>query len=238
MLTIINAYNLIDGIDGLASIVAILALATYSAVFYLTENFLYVFISLTLNGSLLAFLSFNLSSSKKIFMGDTGSLILGFMIGILTLKFLTLSPDSCKKLPFLLENIPLIAFSILIIPLFDTARVFGIRIVNKKNPFSADRNHIHHILIDSFKLTHKKASFIIGAFNLVFVIITILLGGIFYNFSLIFFLGISLLIMTYLFYHFNYSFSNTKRKIIFKRKLEMLKNELRKNSQKIREKNN
>ncbi len=137
----------------------------------------------------MAFFGFNVSSDRKIFMGDTGSLIVGFMISILTLKFLALTPDAYTELPFLLENAPLIAISILIVPLFDTARVFAIRIANKTGPFSADRNHTHHVLIDYWGLTHKQASFIIGCFNLVFVVLFIVLGskaenlGIFADFS-------------------------------------------------------
>ena len=148
MLTIINSYNLIDGIDGLASVVGIVILVIYTTIFYLTEEYFFALISITMNASLIAFLGFNLSSEKKIFMGDTGSLIVGFIISILTLKFLALKPHVYTDLPFLLENAPLIAISILIVPLFDTARVFAIRIANKKAPFSPDRNHTHHVLID------------------------------------------------------------------------------------------
>jgi UDP-N-acetylmuramyl pentapeptide phosphotransferase/UDP-N-acetylglucosamine-1-phosphate transferase len=223
MLTIINAYNLIDGIDGLASIVGIVILVIYTTIFYLTEEYFYVLVSLALNGSLIAFLSYNLSSSKKIFMGDTGSLIVGFIISTLTLKFLALSPESYNNLPFLLENIPLIAISILIVPLFDTARVFTIRVANKKSPFSPDRNHKNHILLDTFKLSHKQASFIIGSFNLIFVILMIILGSTSYNFYLVLFLITFVIIMAYLFYRFDYSFANIKRKILFKRRVDRLK---------------
>ncbi|MBW1293907.1 undecaprenyl/decaprenyl-phosphate alpha-N-acetylglucosaminyl 1-phosphate transferase [Aquimarina litoralis] len=236
MLTIINAYNLIDGIDGLASIVGVVILVIYTTIFYLTDEYFYVLISLALNGSLIAFLSYNLSSSRKIFMGDTGSLIVGFVISILTIKFLALSPAAYDSLPFLLENIPLIAISILIVPLFDTARVFTIRVANKKSPFSADRNHTHHILIDSFKLSHKQASFIIGGFNLVFVILMILLGSASYNFYLVVFLISSVIILAYLFYRFDYSFSNIKRKILFKRKVDKLKDDVIKNKEKFSQK--
>ncbi|WP_378180251.1 MraY family glycosyltransferase [Aquimarina sp. SS2-1] len=226
MLTVINAYNLIDGIDGLASVVGIVILVIYTTIFYLTKEYFYTLISLTLNGSLIAFLSYNLSSKKKIFMGDTGSLIVGFMISILTLKFLALSPESYDSLPFLLENVPLIAISILIVPLFDTARVFTIRVSNKRSPFSPDRNHTHHILIDSFKLSHKQASFIIGGFNLIFVILMVILGSTSYNFYLALFLISFFIILAYIFYRFNYSFANIKRRILFKRKVDKIKDDV------------
>ena len=232
MLTIINAYNLIDGIDGLASIVGIVILVIYTTIFYLTKEYFYVLISLALNGSLIAFLSYNLSSQKKIFMGDTGSLIIGFMISILTLKFLALSPKSYNELPFLLENVPLIAISILIVPLFDTARVFTIRLANKKSPFSPDRNHTHHILIDSFNLSHKQASFVIGGFNLLFVVLMVILGSTSYNFYLVLFLVFTVVTLAYLFYRFDYSFTNIKRKILFKQKVDRFKGEVLKRSKK------
>ncbi|MDO5978838.1 MraY family glycosyltransferase [Flavivirga spongiicola] len=224
MLTIINAYNLIDGIDGLAAIVGIVILIIYATIFYMTEEYFFLLISLTLNGCLIAFLKFNLSpTSEKIFMGDTGSLIVGFIISILTLKFLALSPEKYDSLPFLIENIPLIAISILIVPLFDTARVFTIRLANKRSPFSADRNHTHHILIDYFKLSHRKASFIIGGFNLVFVYLFIILGSASYNFWLATVLVITVIVLGYFFYRFDYSFANIKRKIRFRRKIDTVK---------------
>ncbi len=233
MLTIINAYNLIDGIDGLAAIVGIIILIIYATIFYITQEYFFALLCLTLNGSLIAFLSFNLSSNKKIFMGDTGSLIVGFVISVLTLKFLALSPEAYDSLPFLLENVPLIAISILIVPLFDTARVFTIRLANKKSPFSPDRNHTHHILIDYFKISHQQASFIIGGFNLIFVILFIILGSSSYNFYLVIALIVTVIILGYLFYRFDYSFANIKRKIIFRKKVDSIKSEVRKGREKL-----
>jgi len=227
MLTVINAYNLIDGIDGLAAIVGIVILVLYAIIFYFTKNYFYSLLCVGLDGCLLAFLAFNLSSTKKIFMGDTGSLIVGFIISVLTLKFLGLTPDSYQNLPFLLENGPIIAISILIVPLFDTARVFALRVANKKSPFSPDRNHTHHILIDSFNLTHEQASYIIGGFNLVFVILMIILSSRSYNLYLVIFLISCAMLLTYLFYRFDYSFTNIKRKILFKRKVNSLKQEMK-----------
>lgn len=230
MITIINAYNLIDGIDGLAAIVGIVILIIYTTIFYMAKEYFYVLISLTLNGCLMAFLRYNLSDDLKIFMGDTGSLIVGFIISILTLKFLALSPTSLSDLPFALENIPWIAISILIVPLFDAARVFTIRVANNKSPFSSDRNHTHHILIDYFNLSHRQASFIAGGFNLIFVYLIIILGSTSYNFWLIVTLVATSIVLAYFFYRFNYSFSNLKRRIRFKRKINNLKKGLNKKS--------
>lgn len=229
MVTIINAYNLIDGIDGLAAIVGIIILIIYATIFYMTKEYFFLLISLTLNGCLIAFLKFNFSTTdQKIFMGDTGSLIVGYIISILTLKFLALSPEDYDNLPFLIENIPLIAISILIVPLFDTARVFTIRLAKKRSPFSADRNHTHHILIDYFKLSHKKASLIIGTFNLLFVYLFIILGSTSYNFWLASVLVITVILLGYFFYRYNYSFSNIKSRIRFKRKINKIEQKIKK----------
>lgn len=225
MMTIVNAYNLIDGIDGLAAIVGIVILIIYSTIFFITKNYFYLLLSLTLNGCLIAFLKYNLSAShEKIFMGDTGSLIVGFIISILTLKFLALPSEKLEHLPFLIENIPLIAIGILIVPLFDTARVFTIRLANRKSPFSADRNHTHHILIDYFNLSHKKASLIIGAFNLIFVYLFIILGSTSYNFWMVAVLVVTVIGLGYFFYRYNYSFSNIKRRIRLRNKVNNVKN--------------
>jgi len=219
MITIINSYNLIDGIDGLASVVGIVIMIIYTTIFYLTGEYFFALLSITLNACLMAFFGFNVSSERKIFMGDTGSLIVGFIISILTIKFLALKPYAYTELPFLLENAPLIAIAILIVPLFDTARVFAIRIANKKAPFSPDRNHVHHVLIDFWGLSHKQASFIIGCFNLLFVVLFIILGSTSKNLGMVIIMVASVIILAYVFFKFNYNFTTLKQKIIIKRKV-------------------
>ncbi|MFH6603054.1 glycosyltransferase family 4 protein [Maribacter algicola] len=223
MLTIINSYNLIDGIDGLASVVGIVIMVIYTTIFYLTKEYFFALVSITMNACLMAFLGFNLSSDKKIFMGDTGSLIVGFIISILTLKFLALRPHVYTELPFLLENAPLIAISILIVPLFDTARVFAIRIANKKAPFSPDRNHTHHVLIDYWGLSHRQASFIIGCFNLLFVMLFIVLGSTAKNLGMVIMLVTVVVALGYIFFKYNYSFATLKQKIILRRQVNKIK---------------
>lgn len=228
MVTIINSYNLIDGIDGLASVVGIVIMIIYTTIFYSTGEYFFALISITLNACLMAFFGFNVSSDRKIFMGDTGSLIVGFIISVLTLKFLALTPDAYSELPFLLENAPLIAISILIVPLFDTARVFTIRIANKKGPFSPDRNHTHHVLIDYWGLSHKQASFIIGCFNLVFVLLFIVLGSKAENLGMVVILVSVVIVLGFIFFKYNYNFTTLKQKIILKRKVDKLKTSMEK----------
>ncbi len=233
MLTVINSYNLIDGIDGLASVVGIVIMIIYTTIFYTTNEWFFALISITVNAILMAFLGFNFSSHKKIFMGDTGSLIVGFIISILTLKFLALKPADYTELPFLLENAPLIAISILIVPLFDTARVFAIRIANKKGPFSPDRNHVHHVLIDYWGLSHKQASYIIGLFNLMFIVLFIVLGSKAKNLGMVIMLVTVVVLLGYIFFKYNYNFSTLKQKIILKKKVSKLKAKVEDNTNQI-----
>lgn len=223
MLIIINSYNLIDGIDGLASVVGIVIMMIYTTIFYLTQEFFFALISITTNACLMAFFGFNVSSVKKIFMGDTGSLIVGFIISILTLKFLALKPEAYSDLPFLLENAPLIAISILIVPFFDTARVFALRIANKKSPFSPDRNHTHHVLIDFWGLSHKQASFIIGCFNFMFVVLFVILGSKAKNVGMVIMLVSVVVFLGYIFFKYNYNFTTLRQKIMLRKKMDSFK---------------
>ena len=95
----------------------------------------------------------------------------------------------------------------------------------KKSPFSSDRNHTHHILVDYLKVSHQQASFIIGGFNLIFVYLIIILGSTSYNFWLVTVLMVTAIALAYFFYRYNYSFSNLKNTFALERahKLEIYK---------------
>jgi UDP-N-acetylmuramyl pentapeptide phosphotransferase/UDP-N-acetylglucosamine-1-phosphate transferase len=159
-----NAVNLIDGIDGLAGSFGLLSSICFAVLFYKLNLFAYVILSVSLGGSLLGFLRYNFSIKNKIFMGDTGSLILGFLISFFSIKYIT--TNSSYAYDSNLENdAPLLVMVILILPLFDTLRMFFIRILSGKSPFKGDRNHFHHILLDR-NLSHWNATIILLAFNL------------------------------------------------------------------------
>ena len=166
----INAYNLIDGIDGFASIVGIVISSSFGFLFYKLGMFHYLFICTALISMLFAFLRFNFSSRKKIFMGDTGALVIGLVLGLMALKLLSLGTNTFKVLAIDRSQIPLLLVGILFIPMFDFFRVMIIRMRKKESIFSPDRNHIHHLLIDA-GLSHKKASISCGIANLVIVLI-------------------------------------------------------------------
>lgn len=184
MLAIINSYNLIDGIDGLASIIGIVIFSSFATVFYLVGLNYYFLISLGFIGVLVAYLRYNFSISKKIFMGDTGSLIIGFCIAFLTVKFLSIKSTQLVELPFLMQNKIFVIISIIGIPLFDTVRVIGVRLLNKKSPFNPDRNHIHHILIDS-GLKHYKASIFLALLNLSLISLIMFLSNYYTSYQML-----------------------------------------------------
>ena len=163
LLALINAFNLLDGIDGLTSITGIIVASFYSYMFYHLGYFYYLSISITTIATLLAFLRFNFSVKRKIFMGDTGSLTIGLVLGLLTLKLMT-ADGVYTSLHFYPNQLPLILIAILFVPILDICRVMIIRLLRGVSMFSPDRNHIHHIIID-YGLSHRKASFLIGLVN-------------------------------------------------------------------------
>lgn len=218
MIAIINAFNLIDGIDGLASIVGIVIFSIYGMLFFILERYFFVGISALMIGSLLAFLRFNLSTSNKIFMGDTGSLLIGFIIAVMTIRFFSVNTDTLVKLPVQLENLPLLVLAILVVPFFDTTRVFTIRLMNNRGPFKPDRNHIHHLLIDYLNLTHRKASLYIGVVNFLFIAVFFILGANYSNYFLLLLMVILIFSLVYFFYRINFSYPNIRRRLFLKRK--------------------
>jgi len=172
---IVNAFNLIDGIDGLSSGIGILAAATFGIWFYLIGQFQLTIVSFALVGALAAFFNYNVFSKKnKIFMGDIGSLLLGFIMSILAIKFNELNTG--LEGPWAIKAAPAVSIGILIVPIYDTLRVFFIRAMNGKSPFSPDRGHVHHRLLDLTK-SHKKSTAILLSINLLFIVISFLLSG-------------------------------------------------------------
>ncbi|MBG7612802.1 undecaprenyl/decaprenyl-phosphate alpha-N-acetylglucosaminyl 1-phosphate transferase [Polaribacter sp. BAL334] len=198
-LIIINSYNLIDGIDGLAAIMGIVVLSIFGFVFYTLQLNFYFLFSISLIGVLLAYLYYNLSKTKKVFMGDTGSLIIGFCIGFLCLRFLSLDFSLLKQNNLNPENSMILIIAVFFIPLFDTFRIIGVRLLNKKSVFKPDNNHIHHILINS-GLTHFKSSLFLSFLNLLIAVFLIKLSTNFNSFWMLFIIFICTLILLRVFY--------------------------------------
>ena len=178
---VINAFNLVDGIDGLGGSIAIISSVAFGIFFLLNENLLLALVSFILVGALLGFLRFNLSDKRKLFMGDSGSLFLGFLLAYQGISFLAL--NQTVNATFTVSNAPILLLGILSFPLLDTLRVFAIRVKEKRSPFSPDRNHIHHRLLD-IGLTHIQATLYITLGNVVLIGLVLAMGDLYINVQL------------------------------------------------------
>jgi UDP-N-acetylmuramyl pentapeptide phosphotransferase/UDP-N-acetylglucosamine-1-phosphate transferase len=173
MVVVMNGFNLIDGIDGLAAGVGIVTSLSFGLMFYLEKQYPYALLAAGLMGSLISFFWFNVFGlRKKIFMGDSGSLIIGLMQAILVIKILGYEKGTAMS--FYYGATPAIAIAILIVPLYDTFRVFTLRILRGQSPFVADKMHVHHRLL-KLGLSHIQATGAILVANILIIAIAFLL---------------------------------------------------------------
>jgi UDP-N-acetylmuramyl pentapeptide phosphotransferase/UDP-N-acetylglucosamine-1-phosphate transferase len=157
---ITNAFNLIDGIDGLAGGIGFMSLVTLGIFLTLCGDTNMALIAFALAGGLLAFLYYNLNPAS-IFMGDTGSLVLGFVISIMCIRLMQVNIAMPHPL---VPHSPVFVLGIVLIPVFDTLRVFSLRMWKGKSPFSPDKTHIHHVLTNS-GFSHAFAAKLIGVIH-------------------------------------------------------------------------
>lgn len=187
---LINAFNLIDGIDGLAGGYSLLCSALFGISYFRLGSYNYplVILSVCIIGSVLAFLYYNMSNYRntKIFMGDTGSMLLGFLLAFMAVCFIDIFID--KKIPgmprYYLQAAPAIAVAILILPIVDTLNVIIVRLITGKSVLLADKNHIHHKLL-RMNLTHRRSSFYIMCYYLMIVAVAYYLRHIEVNLLLV-----------------------------------------------------
>ena len=166
---LVNAYNLIDGIDGLAGIIAIIAFSVFGAYYYVNDYIFLTLIMVSMIGALISFLTWNFADSKrKMFMGDTGSLVIGFILAVNALIIIAAQPVNPDPF-FVPQNAVIFILSILVIPVLDTLRIIVIRLSNGQKPWVADRNHMHHLLLDK-GLSHKQATFCLASLQLIAII--------------------------------------------------------------------
>ena len=166
---LVNAYNLIDGIDGLAGIIAIIAFSVFGVYYYVNDNSFLVLIIASMIGALVSFLTWNFASSKrKMFMGDTGSLVIGFILAVNALIIIAGQPVNPEPF-FVPQNAVIFILTILVIPVLDTLRIIVIRLSNSQKPWVADRNHMHHLLLDK-GLSHKQATFCLASLQVIAII--------------------------------------------------------------------
>jgi UDP-GlcNAc:undecaprenyl-phosphate GlcNAc-1-phosphate transferase len=165
---VVNAYNLMDGIDGLAGGLGILGFTMLTLFAIINSHVQMTVFSLAFIGALVGFLKFNFSKSQKIFMGDAGSLMIGFVLVVASIHLLQISTTKSNS-AFVLIGI----ISILLLPVIDAIRVFRARLKKGKSPFHADRTHLHHLVL-STGLKHRASTF-----SILFMVLTISSVGFF-----------------------------------------------------------
>lgn len=187
IILIINAFNLIDGIDGLAATTGIVVNGCFAALFIYMRQYELAAVSLAMVGAIFGFLKFNLTPAK-IFMGDTGSLLIGLISVVMAIKFIELNKFTNIKTPEVFSA-PALAVAILIGPIFDTVRVFILRVSSGVSPFNADRNHIHHRML-KLGFTHLQTTLILAGLNILCVAVVLM----FRNYGNSILLGLILLV--------------------------------------------
>lgn len=174
-IVIINAMNLIDGIDGLASGLGILYSLFFGIYFHLAGHHNLSLSAFAMVGSLVVFFIYNVfSNKKKIFMGDSGSLLLGYMFNVFIFSFCDMNANGSVPEQYHMTAAPAVTFTVLIVPLFDTLRVMITRIKNGRSPFKADKNHVHHLLL-SLGLKHREVTFILMIISVLFIGLAIII---------------------------------------------------------------
>jgi UDP-N-acetylmuramyl pentapeptide phosphotransferase/UDP-N-acetylglucosamine-1-phosphate transferase len=172
---IINAINLIDGIDGLASGLCMVALSIFGVTLAINGWWIYTMLAFVCVGVLIPFFIYNVFGNAerghKIFMGDTGSLTLGFIISLLAVKYIV----SMGQTESVVDGWPLvIAFSVLLVPCLDVFRVILSRLKRRVHPFKPDRCHFHHKILN-MGFTPRKALIFIELISIAFIAFTVLL---------------------------------------------------------------
>jgi len=160
-MAVVNAYNLIDGSDGLAASISLIAGLFYAFYFFMDGNYFFFIAALGISASLLAFLLYN-RPPAHIFMGDSGSLFIGMLLATFTFVFIE---NKTGAAGLSTSNRVILAFSFLSIPILDMVRLFIVRSYGGRNPFKGDNNHIHH-LMENIGFTTKQTLLIITTFQL------------------------------------------------------------------------
>ena len=181
-IVIVNAFNLIDGVDGLAASQGFLIAIFFAIWYYLLGNQTLLLLSAVLAGALLGFLFFNFNPAK-IFMGDSGSMTIGVIVSLLAIWLIS-SDNSQLDAPFDQLRTPIVAMTLLAYPLTDTLRVFTIRALQGKSPFTADKNHIHHKMLEN-GMNHKQVVLIVSVYSILMVLMAVMCAALEPNLSLL-----------------------------------------------------
>ena len=196
VIVITNGFNLIDGVDGLASGVGVISSFLFGVVALIMNQIDMVIIAFSLMGSLMAFLRYNFHPAK-IFMGDTGSLVVGMILSVLAINLIQYG-FIYEEINFLNKG-PLIAIAFLALPLFDSLRVFIVRASKGIGPLSAGRDHIHHALLD-LGFGHRKTAITLYLVSLLLIVASFLLIGINLNLGILILSAFSYILLIIPFY--------------------------------------
>lgn len=164
---ITNALNLIDGIDGLAAVFSLIATLCFGTWFFFVSNYPYAILCFALAGGILAFLFQNWEPSR-IFMGDTGSLVIGTLLSVFTIQFINDNHILSNNHELKFKSSIGTAICVMVIPLIDIFRIVIIRLYKNISPFSADKRHIHHALV-RLNLSHRQAVYILALVHVFFI---------------------------------------------------------------------
>ena len=167
LLVISNAFNLIDGINGLAGSIGTIVSCTFGVWFFMVGYYYLGILAMATAGALLGFLRFNMKPAKT-FMGDSGALVVGLLMGVLAIKFIDIAATEAFPAKYRFANPVVVCLGILAVPLFDTIRVFITRLLRGRSPLKPDRRHIHHLLIDG-GFEHLEATAILAITNCIII---------------------------------------------------------------------
>ena len=170
-IVIINSYNFIDGIDGLAASIAIIIFCFFLYYFINIKSIMAIISISSMLGSILAFLKFNFSKGQlKIFMGNVGSLVIGFVLAVFTTMVLSTGFSTVYFIP----NKPVFILALFAFPFLDTIRVIILRLISGRSPFLADKNHFHHKFLEA-GFSHIQSTIFISVYSLVIICFSFIL---------------------------------------------------------------
>ena len=170
ILVVINAYNLIDGVDGLAGMLGLISTLFFGIVFAIEHDVAHAILAFSSAAGIVAFLLYNFSPAR-IFLGDTGSLLIGLINAVLVIRFINIETSPNAIMSF--SAAPAVGLAVLFVPLFDTFRVSVMRIFTGRSPFDPDTNHIHHILLKR-GLSHMQVTGILSAASMLILALAII----------------------------------------------------------------
>ncbi|GCC52473.1 undecaprenyl/decaprenyl-phosphate alpha-N-acetylglucosaminyl 1-phosphate transferase [Chryseotalea sanaruensis] len=167
IIVITNAFNLIDGLDGLAGTISSIALLFFGVWFFLAGDLVFSILAFSMFGAILAFLIFNWDPSE-IFMGDTGALVIGLTLSIMTVHFINVNSTLDSGAPYKFMASVATAACAIIIPLIDTARIIILRLSKGQSPLKPDKSHIHHAIM-RLGMSHGQSTMILATVHLVYI---------------------------------------------------------------------